>query len=221
MKTQRYLLLLSMIFFAILLIKCGKDGAMGPQGQTGPTGATGPTGSTGANGATGATGPTGATGNANVKVDTFTVKGADWVYNSIFWFASGNGISEGYFTKYYDRANTTITADILSGGAVLVYFTSNPSFNTSEWIALPYSFADNSSGAFNYNYAYETSVGNVRLHFFFSPNNGGTPPTLNTFTPPNHVFKVVTVSGTLIGAIRKNHIDVHNYRAISQFLGLK
>ena len=41
MKTQRYLLLLSIICLSLLLVKCGKDGAIGPQGDAGDKGTTG------------------------------------------------------------------------------------------------------------------------------------------------------------------------------------
>jgi hypothetical protein len=58
MKTQRYLFLLSIICISFLLVKCGKDGAVGPAGSTGDKGAAG------AQGAVGPAGPIGADGKA-------------------------------------------------------------------------------------------------------------------------------------------------------------
>ncbi|MDN5284539.1 MAG: hypothetical protein JWR38_813 [Mucilaginibacter sp.] len=58
MKTQRYLFVLSIICLSFLLVKCGKDGAVGPAGTTGDKGAAG------VQGAVGPAGPTGTDGKA-------------------------------------------------------------------------------------------------------------------------------------------------------------
>ncbi|MDN5284538.1 MAG: hypothetical protein JWR38_812 [Mucilaginibacter sp.] len=331
MKTQRYLFLLSIICLSFLLVKCGKDGAVGPAGNTGDKGAAGATGAVGpagpagangsagsviysgnttpaaskgvigdfyldtstgllygpktangwgtgfslkgANGATGATGAAGSTtlsgagvpaaslgktgdyyldktnyllygpktasgwgvpinlqgpagpqgpaGNANVKVDVFTVKTADWVYNSTYWFGTEVNAAEGYVSKYFDRANSLITTDLLNSGLILVYYQSSPITNTVQWQPLPFSFTENFNSNYTFNYAYETSVGNVRLHFFFAKTGTVAAPSISTFNIPTHQFKIVVVSGTLISSIHQNHINVNNYNEVSRFLGIQ
>jgi hypothetical protein len=321
MKTQRYLFLFSIICLSFLLVKCGKDGAVGPAGNTGATGAVGPAGPAGtdgaagsviysgntapavskgavgdfyldtstgllygpktangwgtgfslkgANGATGATGaagsttlsgaglpavnlgktgdyyldktnyllygpktasgwgvpinlrgpagPQGPTGNANVKTDVFTVATADWLYNDIFYVGTSPGGSSGYFSKYYDHANALITDDLLNTGMVLVYFQSVPDYNApTEWQPLPFSFG----GGYSYNWAYIASAGKVRLEFYFVSINTA-PPVLSTFNLPTAKFKVITVTGSLLGAIKKDHINLDDYKAVSRYLGIQ
>ncbi|MDB5086215.1 MAG: hypothetical protein JWR09_209 [Mucilaginibacter sp.] len=347
MKTQRYLSLLSIICLSLLLVKCGKNGAIGPQGNAGDkgqagavgpagpagangvagsviysgntapaadkgiagdfylntangllygpktangwgtgfslkgsagaTGATGATGTTGAAGATGATGPAGATGtagsttlsgaglpagslgktgdyyldktnyllygpktgtswgvpvnlqgpagpqgpegNANVKVDVFTVKTDDWIYSTAYYFEIEYGASETALAKYFDHKNSLITADLLSSGMVLVYFQSTPSLNLVNWQPLPFSFTYEYDG-YASNYAYQTLIGSVRLYFFFNKVSV-YPPSLDTYKVPTHQFKMLLVSGTLLGSIRQNHINVNNYNEVSRFLAIQ
>ena len=181
---------IAFILIAVLLISC--------KGDTGPAGATGPTGPTGA---TGATGPT---GNANVKVDTFTVANASWLWNSSYVIQTSGGGSTARFTRYYDRSYTAVTADILNTGMLLVYFTPNPGGNFGgsaiQWSPLDYSYLAFGS-QYYYNVAYETSVGKVRLHYFYTPNgSAGTVPTdLSTAVLPSYKFKIVAVAGAIGG----------------------
>src|SRR6202012_3348516 len=108
-----------------------------------------------------------------------------------------------YFTRYCDNSVPTITQDILNNGVVMVYFTPNTSSNTNQWAPLPYEFTDG-SGNFNYEIAYETNVGTVRLHYFFVQLvASATIPTLSTYTIATYKFKVVVVSGTLAASLKK------------------
>jgi hypothetical protein len=323
MKTQRYIFLLSIICLSFLLVKCGKDGAVGPAGNTGDkgtdgaTGAVGPAGPAGtdgaagsviysgntapavskgavgdfyldtstgllygpktangwgtgfslkgANGATGATGAAGSTtlsgaglpaaslgktgdyyldktnyllygpkitsgwgvpinlrgpaGNANVKVDVFTVKTADWTYGGDYMFSTEGGGTTYYITKYFDRNNSLITADLLISGLVLVYFQSNPDYNTAQWEPFPFSSTVAGNG-YNQNFVYETFVGKVRLHFYLTKDSI-KPPLLNAYNIQPLQYKIIVVSGTLIGSIHQNHINVNNYNEVSRFLGIQ
>jgi hypothetical protein len=164
-------------------------------------------------------GPQGPEGNANVKVDTFTVKTADWSATHFYEFATGNGAALTYPTKSYDRNNSLITASQLSSGVVLVYFQSAPETNAAQWQPLPFSFND-VYGGYAYNYAFETFVGKVRLHFYFTKITAD-PPAISTYNVPVHKFKIVVVAGTLLNSIRQNHIDVNNYKQVSGFLGIQ
>jgi hypothetical protein len=168
----------------------GTAGAAGAQGPAGPGGPAGPTG------------PTGPQGNANVKTDTFRVVSSQWLWNANYAFATAPNSSLQYFTRYYDRSFASITQDILDKGFVLVYFTPSP-FNANQWVNLPYQLASFSSD-FNYNVTEETSVGKVRLHFFFSQiDPAATLPTLSTYNIATYKFKVVAVSGSLGGRGRQ------------------
>ena len=323
MKTQRYLLALSFICLSLLLVKCGKDGAIGPQGNAGDkgtTGAVGPAGPAGANGiagsviysgntappadkgiagdfylntttgllygpkaaagwgtgfslkgSAGATGTAGSTtlsgaglpagslgktgdyyldktnyllygpktgsewgvpinlqgpagpqgpeGNANVKVDIFTVKTTDWIYGGNYMFSTEGKGTTYYVTKYFDHNNSLITANLLISGLVLVYFQSNPDYNTAQWQPLPFSSTAAFNG-YNQNFAYETFVGKVRLHFYLTKDSVNPPP-LSTYNTQSLQYKIIVVSGTLLGSIHQNHINVNNYNEVSRFLGIK
>ena len=156
---------------------------------------------------------------ANVKTTVFTLSNTDWLYSSSYNLSTGNnGVAEGYSSRYVDQSNTLITADLLKTGMVLVYF--NPvAGNTAQWQPLPFSFTD-TSGGFTRNYAYETAVGKVRLHFYFAKLSA-TPPDLSAFTIPTTQFKVVVVAGTLTSSLKQNHINVNNYSEVSKFLGIQ
>lgn len=183
------------IFFGFVLLffvtACSKTGPTGPQGATGPAG---PQGSTGAQGPI---------GTANVFVDTFSVTNADWLYGSIYWFSTGNSSATGWFTRFHDQSFSKVTQGILDTGMVLMYiqsYTDNP----TQWQPMPFSFTS-SGGAYQYNYAYETMVGKVRMHFFYTPNSGAIPTTLSTDVIPTHRYKIITVaSGAVATAMKKD-----------------
>jgi hypothetical protein len=105
----------------------------------------------------------------------------------------------------------------LNEGEVMVFFTPNTSSNTNQWAPLPYEFTDG-SGNFNYEIAFETNVGTVRLHYFFVQLvASATIPVLSTYDISTYQFKVVVISGTLTDALRRNNINVNDYSALSKF----
>jgi hypothetical protein len=216
--------IIALIALVTLTLGCGKDGAIGPEGSKGDKGDTGATGANGTNGATGATGATGvagATGNANVKTDLFTLQTADWLSGAVYWFGTGAQVAEGYTSKYYDRANTLITTDLLKTGMVLVYMQSAPTISANQWVPLPLSFADNfSANGYNYNYAYETFEGKVRLHFFFTKGTTAAP-TLSTYAVPPHQFKVIAVTGMQIAGMKNAGVNLKDFVQVNSYLSSK
>lgn len=160
----------------------------------------------------------GPAGNANVKVDTFTVKTADWTYGDIYYFGTSPNVSTGYFAQYYDRANVNVTDDIINGGGMIaVYFQATPDLYPDLWQPLPYTFP--SYSGYGYNYYYQPSAGKIRLDFFFNKISVD-PPAVNTYQIPNHKFKIVVISGTLIDVVKNNHIDIKDYKAMVKITGL-
>src|SRR6202000_185659 len=162
-------------------------------------------------------GATGAEGNANVQTTVFSLTNAQWLWNSNYEFQTNPSSYTEYFTRYADNTVSTITQDILDNGEVMVYFTPNTSNNTNQWAPLPYEFTDG-SGNFNYEMAFETNVGTVRLHYFFVQLvASATIPTLSTYTIATYKFKVVVVSGTLAASLKKNNVNLNDYNAVSKF----
>lgn len=158
--------------------------------------------------------------NASVKTTVFTITNSQWLWNSQYEFQTSPSSYTEYFTRYCDTAVTSITQNVLDDGMVLVYFTPNTSNNTNQWAPLPYEFTDG-SGNFNYEIAYETNVGTIRLHYFFVQLvASATIPVLSTYDIATYKFKVVAVTGTLMAAIRKNHINLSDYQAVSRFTGV-
>lgn len=227
MKHFRFNLTVLLCACILAVAACTKEGPAGPQGTAGTNGtngtngATGPQGPAGPKGPTGPTGPQGPMGNANVKVDTFTVRSAQWLYSSIYWFSTGGSTSQGYVTRYYARNIPSVNADILTKGMVLVYFTSASSYDPIVWSPMPFSFLDNNNGTFTYNYAYATAIGKVTLHFFFGKiGAAATTPTLATFPLPDTKVKIIVVSGQILAGARSANVDLNNYQAVANWLGL-
>ncbi|HEY4336610.1 MAG TPA: collagen-like protein [Puia sp.] len=189
MRTPISFLFVLLLFAAMA---CSKTGPTGPQGNAGVTGPSGPAG------------PTGPIGTANVWVDTFSVVNTQWLYNSGWYYSTGNGGYTEYFTRYRDQTFSKITQGILDTGMVMVYFTPNQN-DTNQWVPLTYSFLA-FSGAYYFNYGYETMPGKVRLHYWYTANGSGTPPTtLSTDVIATHKYKVVVVaSGAVATAMKKD-----------------
>jgi hypothetical protein len=164
-------------------------------------------------------GPQGPVGPNSVQVDTFTVKGSDWLWNSQYVFETSPGSYTEYFTRYYVRSNNTVTQNLLNSGMVLVYFTPSPVNNANQWEPLPYQF--DSSFGYTYNYVYVTAVGQVTLHYFFiQTSSTATLPTLSTYNDETRRFKIVTVSGQTGVFMQANHINLNDYQAVSRATGL-
>lgn len=215
MKRQIFYLML-MLGIVVFAAGCGKDGALGPQGDQGVKGDTGATGATGASGTAGATGSQGPQGNANVKIDTFSVKNADWVYATYYYVGTAKATSSGILSKYYDRPNTLLTdAFLKNNGVVMVYYSAAPDINSSAWLPLPYSFT--TFGKYDVNFAYETSIGKVRMHFYLT-NTVNNVPSLQTYQLSTIRYKVIALTGTIVSTIKKNRIDINNYNALTNYL---
>jgi hypothetical protein len=182
-------------------------------------GDTGPAGPTGGTGSQGPAGPTGPQGNANVFTDTFSLVSADWAYNSGYLYSTGNGGYTEYFTRYHDVTFSKVTQGILDSGMVMVYMEPNAT-DTNQWSPLPYTFLA-FGAAYYYNYVYETMPGKVRLHYFYTANGSGTAPTtLSTDVIPTHKYRIVALSGTVSTAMRRDQIDVGDYKAVMNYLGM-
>ncbi|WP_295122821.1 collagen-like protein [uncultured Chitinophaga sp.] len=215
-----------LVIFCLAAAACTKEGPVGPQGEQGEQGvpgAQGPAGANGTNGTNGATGATGAQGpegNANVKVDNFSLVSTDWVYNSIYWFTTTNGVAQGQITKYHTRNNAAVTNDILNTGMVLVYFQSSSTTDAAIWTPMPFSWTHNAGSGYSYNYAYATAVGKVTLHFFFAKTDAAAaPPAINTFVVPPFRVKIVTVAGSALNG-RTAPVDTNDYKAVAAWLHL-
>jgi hypothetical protein len=174
----------------------------------------------GAVGPQGPAGPQGPPGNANVITTVFSLTSSQWLWNSVYEFQTNSSSYTEYFTRYSDNAVPSITQNVLDDGMVLVYFTPNTTDNTNQWAPLPYEFTDGSD-TFNYEIAYETNVGTVRLHYFFVQTvASATIPVLSTFPIATYKFKVIAVTGTLSTALRTSHINLADYQAVSRFTGV-
>jgi hypothetical protein len=102
---------------------------------------------------------------------------------------------------------------------VLAYFTPDADNYPEEWVPLPYSFPA-FSDQYYYNFAYQTNVGTVRIHYFYSPNgaSGTLPTTLSTDVIATHRFKLVAVSGQIADAMRQANVDLEDEAAVRRFL---
>lgn len=159
-------------------------------------------------------------GNANVKTDVFSLTSAQWLWNSQYAYSTSNSSYTEYFTRYSVRLNNTVTQDVLSNGLVLVYFIPSASVSANQWAPLPYEFTDG-SGNFNYNYAYETSPGQVKLHFFFVQLvASATIPTLSIYSIATASYKIVTITGQTGTFMLLHHTNLNNYQDVSKITGM-
>lgn len=204
----KYTNMKKLLFYAAVLLaaSCTKQGPAGPQGVQGIQGVQGPQG------------PQGPQGNANVMVDTFTLTTSQFTWNSWYAYASSDGSYTEYFTRYHDCPFSAVTADVLASGMVLAYFTPDPANSPNQWAPLPYTFLA-FGGAFYYNFVYQTSVGSVRIHYFYTANGSGSAPTtLATDAIATRRYKLVAVSGKIAGAMRRAKVNVADESAVSKFL---
>jgi hypothetical protein len=163
-------------------------------------------------------GTQGPPGNANVQVDTLTLTGDQWQYGGDYTFSTPGGGYTEYFTQYHDVAFNKITPGVLDSGLVLVYFTPNNN-NLEQWAPLPYQFP--SFGAeFYYNFVYETSDSNVRLHIFFTKiDPSATLPTISSYVPATYRFKILAISGNIAAIMRRSKISTLKYSDVKDFVG--
>jgi hypothetical protein len=198
---KRYLFLL-LIANMLLIVSCGKDGAIGPKGDTGAQGAQGANGATGA---AGPAGPKGATGNANVKVFTKDISSSTWQVN---------GGSKGYL--YLTIPATVLTDDIINNWVNLVYVKSSD-FGYS-WALVPY-YTER-----NIRVTATLAVGSVTL----KRDQDGVPYTQSGFSD----VKVVCIQPSTIGALqisskeqlidalKQKGIDAGDYKSVEKGLHL-
>ncbi|MGY3053871.1 hypothetical protein ACVWYG_002073 [Pedobacter sp. UYEF25] len=168
----------------------------------------------------GPTGAQGPEGNANVKTDVFTLTSSDWLWNSQYGLNTSPSNTTFYFSRYYIRANNAITQDVLDNGMVLAYFVPDIIRNANNWVPLPFQFTA-FGGSFDYNIAFETFPGSVKLHYFFvQRDKTATIPSLQNFNIGTYKIKIVAVSGKLGTFMLANHINLNNYQEVSKVTGL-
>jgi hypothetical protein len=166
---------------------------------------------------TGAAGATGPQGNANVRVDTFSLSSAQWLYNDNYILYTGQGSYTEWFTRYYKASIPQVTQGILDSGMVLVYMTPNTA-DPNQWSPLPFTYE--TGLGYSFDFVYVTAPGSVELEFYFGETNSSTtPPTLSTYTLDTYKFKIVAVTGT-ISTSMKAQIDTRNYASVAKYLGL-
>lgn len=168
------------------------------------------------NGEDGPAGPEGPPGNANVGSGTATLASADWLWNSQWSLESAAGSTTSWFSRYVDIPDALITQDIVDDGAVLVYF--KPVEGQTFWTPLPFAFVAFGS-QYYHQFHYRYDVGNIRLHYFWTPNGGGTVPSgLSTYAIPDHTFRWVVIAGFTATAMRRDNVPLHDYEAVMRYL---
>jgi len=170
----------------------------------------------GCEGDQGPAGPSGDDGNANVVTGTISPTSAEWLWNSVYWFGTAPGTATGYFTRYVDIPVAEITPDIISAGAVLVFFEAYPS--SGAWTPLPLQFV-NGGQSFIYNIVYEVAEGNIRLHYFYMANDvGATLPNLQAASIPTYTFKYVVIEGNALDAMTALEVDFSDHDQVMENL---
>jgi hypothetical protein len=204
MKKTDYLLLLSIAFMLLVMVSCGKDGAVGPTGATGQQGIAGINGTNGAAGPTGAIGATGATGTANVIY-------SDWITPSSY--TKDTVFSTYHF--YADIPASKITQSILDNGTVLV-FGKLDGYIASVWptaqvsvlpITVTYQL---SGGIYTDSWSSLVTLGNVRIDFVDNQNYYSSISNA-------HQFRYVIIPG---GVHTLGSINPKNYNQVKQALHL-
>ncbi|WP_143307075.1 hypothetical protein [Chitinophaga vietnamensis] len=85
---------------------------------------------------------------------------------------------------------------------------------------MTYRFSD-FTGNYYHVFAYETSVGKVRLHAFFELiNHTATLPTLSTYNIYSYKFKIVVVAGAIAARMRDTHVNFNNIDEVNRATGL-
>ena len=163
-------------------------------------------------------GPVGPSGNANVVTGTISPTNEDWLWRSTYWFQTTPIEATGYFTRYVDIPVEGITPDIISAGAVLVFFEARP--GSGNWTPLPFQFVDG-GGQYIYNIVYEVMEGMVRLHFFNMLNStGATTPDLQTYQIPTYTFKYTVIEGNALEAMAAREVDLADHDRVMEYLTL-
>lgn len=167
-------------------------------------------------GCEGEEGPTGPMGNANVVTGTISPTSAEWLWNSIYWFATTTGSGTGYLSRYVDIPVEEITPEIISTGVVLVFFEAYP--GSENWTPLPFQFVEG-GGNYIFNLVYEVREGLIRLHFFFMVNSSGaTIPDLATYPIATYTFKYTVIEGNALQAMTASGLDLTDHDRVMEYL---
>ena len=162
----------------------------------------------------------GPAGNSDVSAAVFTINSSDWDEHPGDYEVTGNYGPTSFPAKMFDYSDPRITTAVLSGGLVLVYFQSDPANKPLQWSPIPFSLLGYYNAGYNYNYAYETYEGGVRLYFFLTKVTSD-PPDLLYYSVPTAQFKVVVATGNMATAMHQNHVNVNKYEEVSRFLNIK
>lgn len=182
------------LFFLAILATAFVTSCEGPDGPEGPQGLKGDKGDTGATGQQGPAGPQGVTGNANVVL---------YEYGSIT------------FTSSVDYLMTDITQGRVDSSIILSYY--NPSTeDATAWYPVPGSTTTLVIRNFWWQTALDPSTYTmtVRTHNW----NGTLNTTSKTWTK-FRIF-VVLASAIEVGG-KKSEVDLNDYYAVCEFLGIK
>lgn len=145
----------------------------------------------GCKGEKGDVGPAGPTGNANVHSIQFTVGTADWKVPNV------SGL------VYYTKTSPLITADVVSGGTVLLYY----QFSSNIWTSLPEDFVTNTNQPYSIRYVHGLSGGIGALEIYLFSSNS---------IKFDAIFKAVIIDGTL----DLSKVNIHNYNDVREHLNL-
>ncbi len=167
-------------------------------------------------GCEGEQGPVGPSGNANVVTGTISPTNEEWLWAGYYTYRASSSLTISYFTRYVDIPVAEITPGIISAGAVLVTFESNP--GSGNWTPLPFQFAGTSYD-YLHNIVYEVMEGGIRLHFFNMPtSSGATPPNLETYILPTYTFKYTVIEGNVLETMTARGVDVSDHAQVIDYL---
>jgi hypothetical protein len=179
------LLSLSLVAITFIAVNCTKEGPEGPVGATGPQG---PPGSPGSPGTQGPQGPQGNPGTANVIYSA-------WINEVVPWGDTTMGSLNGANAKRNIIQAPSLTAGVLTSGAVLVYGRLN-STTASDPLPLPWSLPVSTTSYIET--GFRPALSKIVAYFYFPTNALGTI----TFTSINlgaFQFRYVLIPGGVAG----------------------
>lgn len=178
-----------------LLAACNGDaGPVGPAGADGPEGPAGPAG------------PTGPTGTANVTSGLQLVLGSDWSAGTVqrAFVVSPGGTSFTGRARFVNIPVAAITADVLTGGAILTWLEITP----GTWAPLPFEHK-NTASAIVLSYDVEIRQGSLRiLYSRVDLNNPTATQDLFAAPQPDRNFRWVVISPAGISLVES--LPVHD-----------
>lgn len=177
---------LHLVLGLLLVFSAACEGPTGPAGPQGPAGEAGPEGPQG---------PQGPTGTANIISGDTLITDADWESGTRqLDLGTGPGsTSFGKVARYLEIAVPEISADVVSAGAVMVWFEHSPSSQPGVYTQLPYRFVF-LIGSQAWHFHPEVQEGVVGVYFFKEDLNDPseiTDPT--TPTQPDRRYRWVII----------------------------